>query len=210
MKIGVVLVCAGVGKRFGKGDKAITKLSAKPLFLHALKAFLSIKAVWQVALVMREKNFSVANRYARDKRIVLVEGGKERQDSVYNGLCSLDKKITHVLIHDGARPFVDKATILRVMNALKKHPAVICAVAAKDTIKVVKNKAVSLTLDRNKLVCVQTPQGFKKDLIIKGYKRLRKKKVFDDAQVVELMGKKVKIVCGSEDNIKVTYKEDLK
>ena len=76
MKIGVVLVCAGVGKRFGKVDKAVAKLSAKPLFLHALKKFLGIKAVSQVALVMRAKNFSVANRYAGDKRIVLVEGGK--------------------------------------------------------------------------------------------------------------------------------------
>ena len=210
MKIGVVLVCAGVGKRFGKRDKAITKLSAKPLFLHALKTLLGIKAVSQVALVMRAKNFSVANRYARDKRIVLVQGGKQRQDSVQNGLCALDKKITHVLIHDGARPFVDKATILRVINGLKKHPAVICAVAARDTIKVIKSETVSSTLDRNQLVCVQTPQGFKKDLIVKGYKKLKKRKVFDDAQVVELMGKKVKVVCGSEDNIKVTYAKDLK
>ena len=210
MKIGVVLVCAGVGKRFGKADKAVAKLSAKPLFLHALKTFLCIKAVSQVALVMRKKNFAVANRYARDKRIVLVEGGKERQDSVENGLFALDKKITHVLIHDGARPFVDKATILRVMNGLKKHQAVVCAVSARDTIKVVKNNIISSTLDRNQLVCVQTPQGFRKDLIVKGYKNLKKKKVFDDAQVIELMGKKVRVVYGSEDNIKVTYKKDLR
>jgi 2-C-methyl-D-erythritol 4-phosphate cytidylyltransferase len=209
MKIGVVLVCAGIGKRFGKADKAVAKLSAKPLFLHALKKFLDIKAVSQVALVMRTKNFSVANRYARDKRIVLVEGGKERQDSVQNGLLALDKKITHVLIHDGARPFVDKATILRVINALKKGSAVICAVSAKDTIKTTRGGVVRSTLDRNQLVCVQTPQGFKKELIEKGYKKLRKK-VFDDAQVIELMGKKVKVVKGSEDNIKVTYAKDLK
>ena len=209
MKIGVVLVCAGVGKRFGKVDKAVAKLSAKPLFLHALKKFLGIKAVSQVALVMRAKNFSVANRYAGDKRIVLVEGGKERQDSVKNGLLALDKKITHVLIHDGARPFVDKATILRVINALKKSSAVICAVPARDTIKVAKGGVVKSTLDRNQLVCAQTPQGFKKELIEKGYKKLRKK-VFDDAQVVELMGKKTKVVKGSENNIKVTYRKDLK
>ncbi len=209
MKIGVVLVCAGIGKRFGKADKAVAKLSAKPLFLHALKTFLTIKAVSQVVLVMRRKNFGVANRYARDKRIILVQGGKERQDSVQNGLLALDKKITHVLIHDGARPFIDKATILRVINALKNNSAVICAVPARDTIKAVKGDVVKSTLDRNQLVCVQTPQGFKKDLIINGYKKLRRK-VFDDAQVVELTGKKVKVVKGSGNNIKVTYAKDLK
>jgi 2-C-methyl-D-erythritol 4-phosphate cytidylyltransferase len=139
----------------------------------------------------------------------LVRGGEERKDSVYNGLKALSKNINYVLIHDGARPFAKKRIILEMLRALGKYPAVICGIKPKDTVKLLGKNYTQKTLNRQDLFLVQTPQGFKKDLILKGYTKLRAKNVFDDAQVLEFLGIKAKIIEGDIFNIKITYPEDL-
>lgn len=209
MKVGVVLVCAGKGKRLGKADKTTLKLGASPPFVHALKAFKGISNIKQIVLVLRKDHFSFARRKLKTKKITLVEGGRQRKDSVYNGLCALDKAIDYVLIHDGARPFISKEVVNRILKELKKHPAVICGLRAKDTVKLVDSKNfVRKTLDRNNIFLVQTPQGFKRDLILKAYKKIKRKNLFDDAQILELIRKKVKIVEGDIFNFKITYPKD--
>lgn len=206
--VGVVIVCAGKGKRLGV-DKAAIRLKNKPLFYHTYKLFNDIKAIRQIVIVLQKKNFNPARKLIKDKKVHLVEGGARRQDSVFRGLSGLDKNIGYVLIHDGARPFTPKAIILEIIKNVKKYPAVICAVKSRDTLKNVRGSFVKNTLDRNNIAMVQTPQAFKKDLILKAYKKFNYKNTFDDAQLFEFMKKKVKVVDGSYLNIKITYPHDI-
>ncbi|MCM8786891.1 MAG: 2-C-methyl-D-erythritol 4-phosphate cytidylyltransferase [Candidatus Omnitrophica bacterium] len=214
LKIAVVLVCAGRGKRFSKKiDKVLIKIENEPLFYYTLKKFLNIKYIKQIILVLRKKNFNIAKRllskFNKNFSIKIVEGGEERQNSVIKGLLALDDDITDVLIHDGARPFVKKKLIRSIIKNLHHFDAVVCGLNAKDTLKLNKNGFVESTLNRENIFYIQTPQGFKKDLIIRAYKNLRNKKVFDDAEAVELLGEKVKIIEGDPSNIKITYPEDI-
>ncbi|MDD4954426.1 MAG: IspD/TarI family cytidylyltransferase [Candidatus Omnitrophica bacterium] len=171
LKIGAVIVCAGKGKRLG-ADKAAIKLCGAPLFYHTYKLFKGIKEIKQIIIVLRPQNFRLAKTLIKDKRVFLVEGGSRRQDSVFAGLLKLDKSMSHVLIHDGARPFTPRAVIQNVIKNTGKYPAVICAVKPRDTVKEAGGSFVKGTLDRNNIAMIQTPQAFRKDLIIKAYKKL--------------------------------------
>jgi 2-C-methyl-D-erythritol 4-phosphate cytidylyltransferase len=206
--VGVVIVCAGKGKRLGV-DKAVIRLKNKPLFYHTYNLFKDIKEIGQIVVVLQKDNFRHARRLIRDKKVILVEGGRRRQDSVFSGLLRLDKKIKYVLIHDGARPFTPKKTILEIIKNVKRYPAVICAVQSKDTLKNVCGGLANNTLDRNNVMMVQTPQAFRRDLLLKAYKKFNHKNAFDDAQLFEFMKKKVKVVEGSHLNIKITYPQDM-
>ena len=153
-----------------------------------------------------------------------MEGGAERYDSVYHGLCAIDKT-DYVLIHDGARPFVDNEIILRSMEAAKAYQACVVGMPVKDTIKVIDEKEFAKeTPDRETLWMIQTPQAFSYPLIYESYKTLHNSlteakqsisseeiKVTDDAMVVELFSDvSVKLVRGSYQNIKITTPEDLR
>jgi len=214
VKVGVVIVCAGRGERLGSEDKAVLNLGGIPLFCHSLKVFESIKEVKQIVLVLRRSHFALAEKIisakAGRKKVTLAEGGRERKDSVCNGLGALGKDIDYVLVHDGARPFIKKKVVERILEQLRKHPSVICAVSPSDTLKYVEKKHVKATLSRGKVLCVQTPQGFKKKLLIDAYAKLGKRLAFDDAQAVEYLGRRVKVIEGDVDNIKITYPQDLK
>ncbi len=216
MRVGVIIVCAGSGERLGGRDKLRLCIGGKPILLHSLEVFLSNKAVKQIVVVVGEKNIAFVKGIAsslllRKSNISIVRGGKERQDSVKNGLMMLDDCVDHVLIHDGARPFVSGGLLKRMLSALRKNKAVICALRTRDTLKQIDRKNVVIkTFDRSSVVSVQTPQGFKKDLIIKAYKNWRKKCSFDDAQAVEKIGVKIKVIEGELNNFKITYPEDLR
>lgn len=211
MKVGVVIVCAGEGKRLGAIEKATVNLGGKPLFYHAVSAFRSLPQVKHVVLVLKRNHFTLAERIIKDKKVICVQGGKERKDSVYNGLCALSEDIDYVLVHDGARALVKRKVVAGILKALKKYPAVVCGLRARDTLKLVNDsKVVMKTLDRNNIVSIQTPQGFKKKLLLSAYSKFRKRKSFDDAQVVEELGYKIKVVDGDIRNFKITYPEDLK
>ena len=208
MKLGLILVCAGKGKRL-KADKPVLQIAGKPLFYHAYSAFKGVKAIEQIVMVMRPEHIKKAARLIDDMRVWYTQGGEFRRDSVLNGLYALDEKITHVLIHDGARPLVTKTVVDNVINGLKTHNAVICAVKARDTLKRVEGKFVKEIVKREDIVGVQTPQGFKKDLILNAYEKLGREDFYDDAQLVEKMGRKVLVVDGDIRNIKITYPEDI-
>ncbi len=209
MKVGVVIVCAGRGLRLKKGDKATLSLADKPLFYHAVNIFKNIKEVNQIALVLRKKNFALAKNLIDDRRVILVEGGPKRKDSVYNGLQVLNKNISHVLIHDGARPFTSQRLVYRLIATLTKNDAVIPVISSKDALKLIENDKVKNTLSREKIGCVQTPQGFKKSLLLKAYSSLGSKDAVDDAWAVELLGHEVKTIRGQINNIKITYPQDV-
>jgi 2-C-methyl-D-erythritol 4-phosphate cytidylyltransferase len=216
MKVGVVIVCAGKGNRLGARDKVSILISGEPLLSYSLKAFSRIKQVKQVVIVVSKKNISFAQTIIdspafRKYNINVVKGGKERQDSVKSGLKALDESIDYVLIHDGARPLVSKSLINRMLKALSSSDAVICALSARDTLKRVNSDNIVVkTIDRSSIVSVQTPQAFKRDVIMKAYRNWRKACSFDDAQAVEELGVKIKVVEGEVGNFKVTYPQDLK
>jgi 2-C-methyl-D-erythritol 4-phosphate cytidylyltransferase len=208
MKLGLILVCAGKGTRLKK-DKPVLSFNGKPLFYHTYRAFKDIKNIVQIVFVMRNEHIKKAARLVDDVRAWYVEGGEYRRDSVMNGLYALNSDITHVLIHDGARPLVTRKVITNVIFGLKKQDAVICALKARDTLKRVSGDLVEETMRREDVVSVQTPQGFKKDLIIKAYETLSREDFYDDAQLLEKMGKKVLVVDGDTRNIKITYPQDV-
>ena len=211
MRLAAIIVCAGKSKRFKK-DKLLIEIKNKPLFYHTFKTFYQIKLISQIVLVLNKEKINLAKKLIfpvfKNCNIKIIEGGRERKDSVYNGLISLDKDITHVLIHDGARPFISKNLILNIINNLKKYQAVICGIKSRDTIKIVENSFVKKTLNRDDIYLIQTPQGFKKDLLLDAYKRFKEKRVFDDAQLLEFSKKKIKVIDGDILNIKITYPED--
>ena len=216
-KVGVVIVSAGKGKRLIKGDKATLRLSDKPLFCKALSTFKSIKGVEEIVLVLRKENFPLAKRHIKSKNIILAEGGAKRADSVSKGLSALSKDIEYVLIHDAARPFVTKKIILNMLKELKKYPAVICGLRCPDTLKLVRKSLVEKTLSREDVYLIQTPQGFRRKIIVSAYQRFRGKNLVrsktgltDDAQMLEIIGKKVKVIPGELSNFKITYPQDLK
>jgi 2-C-methyl-D-erythritol 4-phosphate cytidylyltransferase len=129
---------------------------------------------------------------------------------VANGLKAIGPQADLILIHDAARPFITKGLVSSVIKEARKAGAAIAAVPVKATIKKVKNgSVVEKTLDRGKLWEIQTPQVFKKDLILKAYKKFKRIPATDDAMLVERLGAKVSVVLGSYSNIKITTPEDL-
>ncbi|MCK4912550.1 MAG: 2-C-methyl-D-erythritol 4-phosphate cytidylyltransferase [Candidatus Omnitrophica bacterium] len=214
-KVGVIIVSAGRGKRLAKGDKAVLQLEGQPLFCKSLNTFSTIKEIAEIMLVLRKSNFALAKKCVKGEKVKLIEGGARRADSVLKGLLALSEDIEYVLIHDGARPFVTKKTILYMLDELKKHSAVICGLKCPDTLKLVKKGVVKKTLDRSDVYLIQTPQGFKKKVIVSAYKKFRKRTklltgLTDDAQMLEILGKKVKVIPGDLLNFKITYSQDVK
>jgi 2-C-methyl-D-erythritol 4-phosphate cytidylyltransferase len=228
MKAGAVIVSAGRGKRLAKGDKALLNLGGEPLFSRALKTFTAIKEIREIVLVLRKSNFSLAKKFVTGKKVSLTEGGTKRADSVFKGLSALSDEVDYVLIHDAARPFVSKKVIFGMLKELKKHPAVICGLKCPDTIKVVKQGCVKRTLSREGVYLIQTPQGFKKKVIVEAYRKSRGRKFTplevsrsgkkrtklltgftDDAQLLEAMGRRVKVIAGDIFNFKITYLRDF-
>lgn len=208
MKNAVIIVAAGSGKRMG-ADKAVMSINGKPLFYYSCLSVLKLKEVSQVVLVIKPKHFNLVKTLF-GSRIGFISGGKERNDSVANGLSLLRPEITHVLVHDAARPFTSQAVFKNVLKGLRSDSAVICGIFAQDTVKLVRRGVIIQTLPRNEIFLAQTPQGFEKCLLLKAYKNLKNPKATDDAQVVQLFGKKIKVVEGSRNNIKITFKEDVK
>jgi 2-C-methyl-D-erythritol 4-phosphate cytidylyltransferase len=210
MKIGVILVCAGGGKRLKYNkDKAFVRLGKKPLLWYSLKTFLALSAIREVVVVVSKKSFPLAVHILKEKKVKVAEGGIRRQDSVYQGLVNLSGDIDTVLVHDGARPFVSRRQITELIKALRRNPAVTLGVPVKEALKKVKKTTIMVPIDRNDIYMIQTPQGFKRDLLTSAFKRFKKKNVYDETELIGLLGKKVKVIPGDYKNIKVTYQEDL-
>jgi len=209
MKTVAIIVAGGKGKRMGK-PKQFLKIAGKPMVSWTLAAFQKCKAIDAIILVVEKENLAKARTLKFSKITKIVEAGKERQDSVKNGLKVLPESAEIVVIHDGARPAVTETLIEDAIRAARRFGAAIVAVPVKDTIKQVNYKCVvKKTLNRHELWAVQTPQAFKTSIILPAYCRL-KEKVTDDASAVEKIGVRVKIIKGSYENLKVTTPEDLK
>lgn len=214
---GVVIVAAGTGSRMKMGiNKQFIKLEEKEIIAYTIEKFYNNSNIEDIVVVVKEDESEFFKKEILDKynfkNIKIAYGGKERQDSVYNGLKSLDKKCDIVLIHDGARPFVSDKIIDNCIEEVKEHKAIVVGVPVKDTIKVIDNdKNIVDTPNRSVLWAVQTPQTFDYNILIDAYKDAFKSGFYgtDDAMLVERIGYKVKMVEGSYNNIKITTQEDL-
>lgn len=214
---GVVIVAAGTGSRMNMGiNKQFIKLEGKEIIAYTIEKFYNNSNIEDIVVVVKEDESEFFKKEILDKynfkNIKIAYGGKERQDSVYNGLKLLDKKCHFVLIHDGARPFVSDKIIDNCIKEAKNHKAVVVGVPVKDTIKVIdKDKYIVDTPNRSVLWAVQTPQTFDYNILIDAYKDAFKNGFYgtDDAMLVERIGYKVKMVEGSYNNIKITTQEDL-
>ncbi len=217
MKITAIVVAAGKGVRFkSKEKKPFAMLRGKPILAYALTVLERSTVINDVILVVDKPSIKKAadlvKKYCINKVKHIVKGGRERPQSVKNGLVFVSKDARLVLIHDGVRPFMESRLIRKVINAANRFGAAILAVPVKPTIKVSKDRSfVSYTPRRCYLWEAQTPQAFKKEIIEKAYKNIGADKLFtDDAVLAELAGGRVKIVRGDYRNIKITTAEDLK
>lgn len=216
-KYSAVVLAAGSGKRMGlEVKKQYLEISGKPLIYYSLDSFEKSR-VDEIILVVSpgdedyvKKEIVEPGGFTKVKRI--VPGGKERYHSVYEGLkaCSGD----YVLIHDGARAFLTDDIIERAMKGAYEYKACVVGMPVKDTIKIAgEDGFVSDTPDRNLLWSIQTPQAFETALVKKAYEDILSGDttgITDDAMVVEKMtDKRVKLIEGSYDNIKVTTIEDI-
>jgi len=214
--LSAIILAAGQGLRLkAVKPKPLVKIGKLPVIIYSLKALNSHPDIDEIIVVISRDNqkaiIKVLEKYSFKKIKAFVLGGKRRQDSVYNGLKELNQNTNWVLIHDSARPFIDRESIAEVIHAAKKTGAAILGVPVKATIKSIKSKGlVDKTIDRSNLWEIQTPQVFKKELILKAYREYSKMNVTDDASLVEKLSKKVKIVLGSYENIKITTPEDLR
>ncbi len=218
MKTGALIVAAGKGRRMrGRVKKQFISLKGIPLLFYTLKAFEEFEGVENIYLVLEEGDFEycmgeIIQKYGIKKVSQLVPGGERRQDSVWNGLKAMEGHCDMVIVHDGARPFVSPEILKRLMAAMKDAQAVVTAIPALDTMKRVDEKGIVVdTLQRETLFHIQTPQGFRYDLIHEAYKRAFKEGIegTDDASFVERMGMPVKVIEGSSFNIKITTPEDI-
>lgn len=218
MKTDILIAAAGKGQRMGgRVKKQFISLRGMPLLCYALKAFEEFGGIEHMYLVLDEGDFDYCKReiiqkYGIKKVVQLVPGGDRRQDSVWNGLKAMEGHCDMVIVHDGVRPFISPGILNRLMAAMKDVQAVVPAVPARDTIKRVDGRGNVLdTLQRNTLFHIQTPQGFRYEVIKEAYKRAFKEEIrgTDDAYFVERMGIQVKVVEGSYFNIKITTPEDI-
>ena len=215
MKVGVIIPAAGRGKRIGASvAKQFLEIQGEPLLHHTLEVFVSCKLIDYVVLVMPRPDVEdVGKDWLSKYKIVreVVIGGEQRQDSVYNGFKSLDKETDIVVVHDGVRPFTTPEMITATIQEAEQHGAAITAIPVSDTIKKISDGFVKKTISREGLWRVQTPQAFQYKLLQQAFKKAKVDSYYgtDEGALIEYLGKAVKIVPGSELNIKITRKEDI-
>ncbi len=215
--IAAIIVAAGQGTRMGPAvDKLFLEVSGKPVVVHTWARFDALAEVGEIVLVVRagmEDEFQrLAVEHGLTKPFRVVAGGKERQDSVWNGLQALSAGAEIVAIQDGARPCTSPELIRDTLAAAREHGAAVAAQRVTDTIKESNDgRTVSAHLDRGRLWAVQTPQCFRVTVIREALGRVREKGllVTDDTAACELIGQGVRLVGGASPNPKVTVPADL-
>ena len=219
-KCTAIVLAAGQGKRMGtKVQKQYLEISGKPVLFYSLDVFQKSDMIDDIILVVGENQEEYCREEIIDKFHItkvrkIVKGGAERYHSVWNGLQEVAED-GYVFIHDGARPFVTEEILSRAYETVQREKACVVGMPVKDTIKIADKEGFAKETPNRSLVwMVQTPQVFETFLIKNAYSLLMEQEIIqvtDDAMVVETMlRKKVKLVEGSYENIKITTPEDLK
>ncbi|MCK4660491.1 MAG: 2-C-methyl-D-erythritol 4-phosphate cytidylyltransferase [Phycisphaerae bacterium] len=216
-KVAVIIPAAGRSERFGKGEsKTLAKIDGRPVFLRTIEHFINRDEVIQTILVVAVPEWEqVRATYGANlgfMGVELIEGGEERMDSVAAGLERVKEEADLVAIHDAARPCVAARMIDGVFAEAAKSGAAILASPITGTIKRVnKSGVIDATVSREALFEAQTPQVFRRELIVEAYanRATGEEPVTDDAQLVEAMGHPVSVVKSDPTNLKITTKADI-
>lgn len=217
-KVVALVAAAGQGKRMGaQCNKQFLAIGDRPVLAWTISVFQACPMIDEIIVMASpgEEEYcrqEIIAKYNFNKVKQVITGGLERQDSIYNGLQALSDGTDIVVVHDGARPLVTMDLINKSITEAQNHGAAIVAVKAKDTIKLGDDQGlVNKTLNRSFLWQVQTPQTFKYSLIVAAYQNAISTRLAgtDDASLVEALGKPVKLVDGSYENLKITTPEDL-
>jgi 2-C-methyl-D-erythritol 4-phosphate cytidylyltransferase len=215
MSTSAVIVAAGTGSRLGgPTPKGFIPLAGKPLFLHSLSVLLAHKAIGDAVLVVPEGYEKKAEQNITGcgfkKKVVVVPGGKERWQSVENGVRAVESK--WVLVHDAARPFVTRAVIDAVLAKKDTFDCAITATPEVDTVRVVINGLAGDIVDRSTLVRVGTPQLFRRALLLRALNEapLLPSPPTDEAVIMQRIGVPVAIAEGDPMNFKITGPADLR
>lgn len=225
-----IIPAAGSGLRFGlRENKAFYPLRDKPLLIWPLQTLEALREIDNIILVVKPedigKTSELINKYGIKKAKKIITGGKERQDSVFNGLKNIEESTKLVLIHDGVRPFIDPELIKSMISQMLQHQSfidgIITGVPVKDTIKVIESRDnnniskgfyVKETLRRDLLWAIHTPQVFLFEKILIAYERAMRDNFYstDDSALLEKYSGKIRLIMGSYKNIKITTIDDIK
>lgn len=215
--VSVVIVAAGKGTRMGPNvDKLFLEVAGRPIVVHTWACFDRSPTVDEIVLVVRDgmqsafAELAEQNGFTKPHRF--VAGGKERQDSVWNGIQATDPATEIIAIHDGARPCVTEAIIADCVQAAREHGAAVAASAVTDTIKETNaDGTIAKHIDRSKLRAVQTPQTFQADIIRRalGEVQARGIAVTDDTAACDLINQPVRLVESATSNPKATSPADI-
>jgi len=214
--IAALIMAAGRGERFESvAPKQLTLVGGRPMVAWSIERFASCTDIEHVLLVIPPAQTDAWRAALAEPSGELVsdvvEGGERRQDSVRLGLEALPEAITHVLIHDAARPCLSTQLLARVVESVAVNGAVVPAIPVVDTLAVDASEALDAIVDRTNIVSVQTPQAFEKQLVLRAHRKAYAEGLHssDDGSLVLALGETVKTVLGERTNIKITYAEDV-
>ena len=206
--ISVIIPAGGESRRYSKTKPKLDELiNGQTVLMHSVQQFSKLNEISEI-IISTPKNS--IEKYQKEipktqKKIMIVEGGKSRAESVFNGFLRISKPCQYVLIHDAARPNIKINLIRSVIKGLSDHPIVIPAIKLTDTIKETDNNIIVKTINRENLVAVQTPQGFDYKLLKDCYEKTTNRDSFtDEAGLMESIGIRGKIMSGDKNNIKLT------
>ncbi|WP_255882530.1 MULTISPECIES: 2-C-methyl-D-erythritol 4-phosphate cytidylyltransferase [unclassified Ruminococcus] len=217
MKLSVIIPAAGSSNRMkAKQSKQLMKLCGVEVLAHTALAFERSELVSEIIIVCRNEERAEFERlmkqYGIRKLKCFAQGGKSRQESVFNAMPLVSEQCDYVAIHDGARPLVSREIIERTATAAEKYGAAAPGVPVKDTIKIIENSGmIASTPNRESLVAIQTPQIFEKQKYLAAMKRAQQsgEEYTDDCALLEQSGCAVFVSEGSYDNIKITTAQDI-
>jgi 2-C-methyl-D-erythritol 4-phosphate cytidylyltransferase len=217
MKSTAIIASGGSGIRFGSDiPKQYLELCGIPVFIRTLKVIDNVDNINNIIIALdpNRQDFvkEQISKYGIRKRIDFVNSGKERYDTVYNAIkCKNIQSSEIILIHDAVRPLASTQLFINIIEATDKYGAAVPGLLPKETIKSIDGNFVKDTIDRNNLRNIQTPQGFRKDILIDSYNQMNVEDVSitDDASIVEQSGYPVHIIQGEEFNIKITTPLDM-
>lgn len=212
----VIIVAAGSGTRMGMGNKLLLELDGRSVLCRSIDVFEHCRLVDEIIITAREDAISTYYNLVRaegyQKVKTIVAGGAQRGESVLQGLLEVSPGADLVAIHDGARPLLQESVLAACIKTAAEFGAAVCGTPVKDTIKRAdEGKTVLETVERQGLWAVQTPQIFRKDLLMAAYQTAAAEGVFgtDDCSVAERAGVAIRLVEGSASNLKITTPEDL-
>jgi 2-C-methyl-D-erythritol 4-phosphate cytidylyltransferase len=209
MSKAAIIVASGSSRRMGF-DKLSAEIHGKPVLWHSVHAFSSLDDVSQVIVVTSPERFAWLSDLG--PKLIRVDGGAERPDSVAAGLVALQDDVTHVAIHDGARPLVSPASILATFRAAEKSGAASLARRVTETLKRATPEGITTdSVSRDYLWIMETPQVFSKDLILRSYAQVQSgdAHITDEVSALQLLGQGTTLVENPSPNPKITVQADL-